>query len=142
MNGSRSYEEQRAFDFIRLAYATVKVGHRCATELLDRNISGETILYPVGRKPQSRRSLQQSLFGAKDWGRFLEKLLEVETTLTVEGPEEEIDSKDLSRAILRRDVLALFEKIKIIRKDAGDFERSSSLEQLEYILEKVYLELT
>lgn len=70
----RSNEAQAAFDFARKAFTVYKVGAACAEEVFDRNIKGDVILHPAGRKPQSKRALQQSLLGSKDWGLFLSRM--------------------------------------------------------------------
>jgi len=70
----RSNEALAAFDFVRHVFTVYKVGADCAAQVFDRNVKGDSILSPDGRKPQTKRALQQSVLGSKEWGAFLRRL--------------------------------------------------------------------
>lgn len=133
-NRRRSLEEQEAFDFIRLGYATVKVGHKCAQELFDKNIAGDCLVYPSGRVPQSRRSLQQSLFGAKDWGKFLDRLIEIQKSV----PEDDWDDWDddakapeTQREELLRNLISLFDQARAFKENLDGSISREDIEKCE-----------
>lgn len=73
--GPRTNTEQAAFDFTRKIYATFKVGAACAAHFFDAT-AGDVILTPEGkRKPQPKRALRDSVFGSKEWGPFLNRMI-------------------------------------------------------------------
>ena len=80
----RSNEAQAAFDFVRHVFAVYKVGAVCAAQVFDKNVKGDTVLSPDGRKPQAKRALQQSVLGSKEWGAFLKRLALIEADGVVE----------------------------------------------------------
>ena len=104
----RSNEAQAAFDFVRHVFAVYKVGAECAAQVFDKNVKGDEVLSPDGRKPQAKRALQQSVLGSKEWGAFLKRLALIESDGAVEkrGAAERKTDKDFvldrAKAVVNR----------------------------------------
>jgi hypothetical protein len=115
---TRSNEAQAAYLFGRNLFVIKQVGDECAAKMSDKNVSGDTILHPVGRKPQAKRALVQSVTGKKDWGVFVARLQQEADSRAGVQPEARGKKEGKSDMVYVRDTVGA-----VIKRLARDVEK-------------------